>query len=133
MRTASSPYEVRCPNCDVSFPIETRNCIHCGGATSSVPQIANADTGEWQGVDAYDSHRTADPFAGTAAAMPSNGPAREDSDALFRLPEFGSDDSDALESDEPNSIGRSLVRRLGGFVWIIVLIGFTLVRTCRGE
>jgi hypothetical protein len=27
----TSPYEVVCPRCDVTFPIETRHCIHCGG------------------------------------------------------------------------------------------------------
>ncbi len=26
-------YEVRCPRCDVSFPPETRRCVHCGGKT----------------------------------------------------------------------------------------------------
>jgi hypothetical protein len=24
-------YEVRCPNCNTSFPPETKRCIHCGG------------------------------------------------------------------------------------------------------
>jgi hypothetical protein len=36
-------------------------------------------------------------------------------------------------SDEPSSVGRSLIRGLGGFVWVIVLIGFTLARNCGGE
>jgi len=35
--------------------------------------------------------------------------------------------------DEPASVGRSLIRTLGGFVWVIVLIGFTLARNCGGE
>ena len=26
-----TPYEVFCPRCQVSFPVETRKCIHCGG------------------------------------------------------------------------------------------------------
>ena len=33
-------------------------------------------------------------------------------------------------AEEPSSIGRSLIRSLGGFVWVIVLIGFTLARNC---
>ena len=34
-RGKSSPYEVRCPRCDVSFAPETRTCVHCGGPTGS--------------------------------------------------------------------------------------------------
>lgn len=35
MQSAGSPYEVRCPRCNVSFPIGTRRCIHCGGPTAA--------------------------------------------------------------------------------------------------
>ncbi len=28
-------YEVRCPTCAVTFPVGTRRCIHCGGATAT--------------------------------------------------------------------------------------------------
>jgi len=27
----TSPYEVLCSHCDVTFPTGTRHCIHCGG------------------------------------------------------------------------------------------------------
>jgi len=27
-----NPFEIRCENCAVSFPRETRQCIHCGAA-----------------------------------------------------------------------------------------------------
>ena len=33
MQTESSdpiPFEIRCENCDVTFPRETRHCLHCG-------------------------------------------------------------------------------------------------------
>jgi hypothetical protein len=36
-------------------------------------------------------------------------------------------------SDEPSSVGRSLIRSLGGLAWVILLIGFTLARNCGGE
>jgi hypothetical protein len=29
--SAPSYYEVRCANCNTSFPPETKRCIHCGG------------------------------------------------------------------------------------------------------
>lgn len=28
---AQTPYEVACPDCRVTFPIGTRQCVHCGG------------------------------------------------------------------------------------------------------
>jgi len=27
----TGPYEVLCPRCNVTFPVGTRHCIHCGG------------------------------------------------------------------------------------------------------
>ena len=30
MTDSSTNYEVRCLNCDVSFPVEQKRCIHCG-------------------------------------------------------------------------------------------------------
>jgi hypothetical protein len=40
MRGKASPYEVRCPRCDVSFPVGTRRCIHCGGPVPASAGIA---------------------------------------------------------------------------------------------
>lgn len=36
-------------------------------------------------------------------------------------------------SDEPSSMGRTLIRSLGGVVWIVMLIGFTLARNCGSD
>jgi len=30
-------YEVRCHQCNVSFPPETKRCVHCGARTSAQP------------------------------------------------------------------------------------------------
>jgi hypothetical protein len=30
----ASHYEVRCPTCNVSFPVGTRRCVHCGSPTA---------------------------------------------------------------------------------------------------
>jgi len=27
----TTPYEVLCPRCNVTFPVGTKRCIHCGG------------------------------------------------------------------------------------------------------
>ena len=44
-RGKASPYEVRCPRCDVSFPVETTTCIHCGGPTGEAAELFVADDG----------------------------------------------------------------------------------------
>lgn len=72
----------------------------------------------------------------TRSTLPVPGSTEPKSDSLFQLPDFSSTDREIPVEDEPTSpisIGRSLVKGLGGFVWIIVLIGFTLVRNCGGE
>lgn len=36
MSAPSAPvYEVRCPSCQVTFPVGTRHCMHCGGRTEA--------------------------------------------------------------------------------------------------
>jgi len=102
-------YEVRCPRCDVSFPVGTRKCIHCGGPTGTVDQAVTLES----------------------LLHPSTAPVDEYADPEFEVP--GQEERELEVSDEPSSIGRSLIRSLGGFVWVIVLIGFTLARNCGGE
>lgn len=55
MQTESSdpiPFEIRCENCEVSFPRETRRCLHCGeklgsrfslGPAEDPPQAAEGE------------------------------------------------------------------------------------------
>ena len=35
----SPRFEVHCPQCQVSFPVGTRRCLHCGGGTVE-PEVA---------------------------------------------------------------------------------------------
>ena len=109
MDSPTSPYEVRCPRCDVSYPVETRKCVHCGGRTGSVEQAVTLES----------------------LMHPSTAPIEDFSDSEFEVPD--QEERELEASDEPSSIGRSLIRSLGGFVWVIVLIGFTLARNCGGE
>jgi hypothetical protein len=114
MHSPTAIYEVRCPRCDVSFPVGTRNCIHCGNPTVGADRVAILES-----------------MLGSSTA-----PDDEFSD-LTENPStvFFPDQSEReLEtSDEPSSVGRSLIRSLGGFIWVVVLIGFTLARNCGGE
>jgi hypothetical protein len=110
MRGKGSPYEVRCPRCDVSFPVETRRCIHCGGPTSaseSPPPIEFA---------------TGSPLPRTRPQEPPDGGSGKTS-----IPEGG-----PLEDSEeaPPSVGSSLLRTFGSLFWVIALIGFSIMRSC---
>lgn len=107
----TTPYEVRCPRCDVSFPVETKRCMHCGGPTVWPDQVEMV---------------MAEPFG-----APDDAPLEYFPDSTASVPESVEDQFEAPE--EPKSTGRSLLRSLGGFVWIIVLIGFTLARNCGEE
>ncbi len=110
MDSTPSAYEVRCARCEVSFPVETRRCLHCGGPTGR-------------------------PGTGVALEswVSSNGEVDDEFPEPTGLLLPGQDGREIETPDEPSSIGRSLIRSLGGFVWIIVLIGFTLARNCGGE
>ena len=39
-------FEVRCLNCDVSFPVGTKRCLHCGGRVGasgrSIPELGDS-------------------------------------------------------------------------------------------
>lgn len=114
--TLESPtkvYEVRCSRCDVSFPVETRRCTHCGGPTGG-------PTGRADQILATDS-------IGAMGEMP----VQIFSDPTSAMPEL---DERGLEvAEESKSPIRTLLRSLGGFVWIIVIIGFTLAKNCGGN
>ncbi len=109
MKSAASPFEVRCHRCDVTFPVETRNCVHCGG---------RLDPRDQSGI--LESVVEVDPDMAGRSPMPIDVMADP-------VQTEGEDD------EEPTSTGRSLIRSLGGFIWVIVLIGFTLARSCGGE
>jgi len=131
LKAAGSPFESRCLRCDVSFPIETRKCMHCGGPTTRGDELSAPDpivSSAYEPISELGSH-SPDP----RSILSAPGSTEQKSDSLFQLPDFSSGDREAQSPDEPTSIGRSLIQGLGGFVWIIVLIGFTLVRNCGGE
>jgi hypothetical protein len=46
------------------------------------------------------------------------------------LGEERENDRELDQEDQPSSLVRSLFRSLGGIVWILLLIGFSLARSC---
>lgn len=136
-RGKSSPYEVRCPRCDVSFPVETRSCIHCGGPTAEAgPFLAMDDPAELvvplesggmstrpssiepeTGVDS--------PFGGIGESIFGESTATNDAPH----DEYGGDRSHEGEHGPPNFVQR-LMRSMGSVIWIVILIAFSLSRSC---
>jgi hypothetical protein len=105
--------------------------LHCGGKT-----LRGAESAAVEAIvgSAYESFgKTTAESSGVQESSPFPESEEQSGDSLFRLPEFRSDDREIEMAEEPKSIGKSLIQGLGGFVWIIVLIGFTLVRNCGGE
>ena len=148
-----SPYEVRCLRCDVSFPVEQRKCLHCGGPTSRPGRFFQGSLSDFSRNDRemhakdgsaspdYASRRGEDsaPIEPAAESVFSPGGVVEGSSGITigdsirdAMSSRGSQDVAATDAGEkPTSIVGSLVRSLGGFVWVILLIGFSIARSCE--
>lgn len=51
--TPANPYEVYCTRCSVSFPVDTRVCVHCGQPIGRAVPVAPA----LRGPDPFDEAR----------------------------------------------------------------------------
>ena len=140
-RSKPPAYEVRCPRCDVSFPAGTRTCFHCGGPTGqpayfssdgpTVPVTASSPASFDYGTsgpttaDAYGSTRSDAPIRPSAESPFSRG---ESVGGVFE--DDRSNDRELEADAPPRSILGSLVQSLGGIIWVLLLIGFSLARSC---
>lgn len=115
MDTQGSSYEVRCPRCDVSFPVETRRCIHCGGPTaaSASPPPMAVET-----VSSFPWNRPQE----TPTGAPEDGAAAPAGGGGSELPE-----------EAPTSIGATLLRTFGSLIWVVALVAFSILRSCSDE
>lgn len=141
MRSRPQAYEVRCPRCDVSFPAETRTCFHCGGPTGQ----ASIFGGDESGASLVSSHHASSDYgtsgpttADAYGSVQSNTPIEPAGESPFSLGEslggvFEDDRTNEreLETGAPaKSMLGSLVQSLGGLIWVLLLIGFSLARSC---
>ena len=137
MRSRPPAYEVRCPRCDVSFPAETRTCFHCGGPTGQ----ASFFEGDGPEATLVSSHATSSDYgtsgpttADAYGSVQSNTPIEPAAESPFSLGGVFEDDRTGdreLETDAPaRSMLGSLVQSLGGIIWVLLLIGFSLARSC---
>ena len=138
MSGSTSAYEVRCGRCNVSFPVEKKVCVHCGGRTSKPASLSAGDSMSSLGAGWEDGIQT-DPASlpplPPVRSQPGSTPIEPIDESPFSMGQSGlgeerENDRELDLEDEPSSIGRSLFRSLGGIVWILLLIGFSLARNC---
>jgi len=100
-------FEIRCPSCDVSFPPETRRCLHCGGRTGPARfQVAGLPP-ELLTRDRASESDSSPPFDGEISALPMGDP-------------------------EPGKTVGGWLKAGGSLVWIGLAVVFALMRACGG-
>ena len=114
-------YEVRCPRCQVSFPVETRVCVHCGGRTAPAGTVVP-----------HEPPPEFDPLHERAGRAPTSIEPSDETPFVFRDSSAGEMAEPGVESpsESPNLV-RSILGNLGGFVWVLLLIAFSIARSCE--
>lgn len=104
----ASEYEVHCPRCNVTFPVGTKHCLHCGGRTG--PR-ARADAGWNESSGRFE-------------------PAPGGREGVAGEPILRPRPVDA-EPEEMEETPRAGVLRAGvTLLWIVLAIGFSILRAC---
>lgn len=99
-------YEVRCNDCNVSFPPGTKTCLHCKGRLGKRrPQAPPAPTMRTQGMPA---------------------------EASRELEATGFAEQIAAREEEESSTPRRVIRLGVNLLWILGAIVVTAAQMCRG-
>jgi len=108
-------FEVRCLQCDVSFPVGTKRCMHCGNKIGRTPR-SSPELAEM-------------PFPVAEVEPTAHGATADD--RLLGLPGFGGAAEDAGEEGE--SVPRSVARVGMTLVWVLILVVGLLTRLCESQ
>ena len=100
-------YEVWCHSCNVTFPAETRTCLHCGGRTR--PERPRRTL---RGSEVEVFAPTIDLGGGRSSGVPP----------------FTDFSESPAEEAEP--VRRSMMRAGMTFLWFVLIAGFTAWRAC---
>ena len=134
-RDKSSPYEVRCARCDVSFPVETRTCIHCGGPTGEAGAFLVMDdpSGLVPGDPVGTRPSSIEPEANAESPFGALGERVFGGGAQAGAPtrEDGGADPTLAGEHGPPGIVQRLMQSMGSVIWIAILIAFSLSRSCE--
>ncbi len=137
---SQSPYEVRCARCDVSFPVGTKDCIHCGGPTGppgAEPSLSTAvDTGS--GFDPGTAVPEPSTFGGYDDAYSDSSVDLERARGPYGMGDFGDTapgdvevyDPEDDRSGEAQSPMRAILSSLGGMIWIVIFVLISIARSC---
>ena len=111
-------YEIRCQRCDVSFPPESKVCVHCGERIRPQRQILTSVPAL---EEAFQDIIPAEVLAGKSSseAFPGS-PATE-------IPE---NPQAVTEEEEQPRFSKS--RLLGNLVWIVLAVLASAFQVCRG-
>ena len=110
-----SKYEVMCRSCDVKYPIGQKRCVHCGARTEpSFIEVGDSP----QSFTAEVSHAEPEPESGD-----------------FRFGEgeemiFMPAGTDSVDEEPPRG---SMIRKLGGLMWLVIFVVITVIQRCFGE
>lgn len=112
--SSADAYEVRCNACDVSFPLGTKRCVHCGGRTGPSSIFQQQIAPDPQVV-----------FAPTIELDPN------------QYPEMSTDTADPMDMlegrpEEGDKRRGSIFRMFGNLSWFLVIAALYLYRSCAG-
>lgn len=106
-----SRYETRCPSCKVTFPVETKVCIHCGGRTG--PSMVRLPDPSPDREGAKDTESIVDILR-----------RRQQSADPSRI------EAEVSVEDEEEQVRPSRMRSLMTLIWVVLAIGISVVRAC---
>ena len=117
--STSSRYERHCPRCAVTFPVEQRKCLHCGGPTQAGPP-ADFGMGEFERAEVA----AIEASYGVSDSSPIE--PTDESPFEDRLP----GDWESAGEDRGNSIAATLSKSLGSVIWLVLVLGFMAAKNC---
>ena len=103
------------------LPAGSAHLMHCGGPTGASGVFAALRTTQFDQTSIGATEET--PFS--IGDSFGTDPFADETDPNHRE----SRDRD-MEEESSGSIGQSIFKSLGGIVWVILLIGFSLARSC---
>ena len=103
----SDAYEVRCYQCDTSFPVGTKSCLHCGDRLGVPFMMFRPPAGDTLADDGQPGEFFE---MGSAPVRPI----------------------DLAEEEEIKPRGSSIFRAFGNLSWIVLFVAITAYRQCAG-